>query len=156
MHVACVIRASSGQCSASVNPDKFWTGCNRPSCELQGTEALGMTVFSFEAFAQLGSERPCPANPPQPEDLCTIMYTSGTTDKPKVSYHTSTSVVRIGSSSLQAAALECAAKGWVQQRQQFQSLCYSAWALNHVPQCTCPSVTRAVSGLDMTISQDAA
>ncbi|KAL3163225.1 hypothetical protein ABBQ32_009626 [Trebouxia sp. C0010 RCD-2024] len=50
---------------------------------VQGTEALGMTVFSFEAFAQLGSERPCPANPPQPEDLCTIMYTSGTTDKPK-------------------------------------------------------------------------
>ena len=43
-----------------------------------------MQVFSFEAFAQLGAERPSPATPPQPEDLCTIMYTSGTTDKPKV------------------------------------------------------------------------
>ena len=43
-----------------------------------------MNVFSFEAFEQLGSQKPSPANPPQPEDLCTIMYTSGTTDKPKV------------------------------------------------------------------------
>ena len=43
-----------------------------------------MNVFSFEAFQQLGSQKPIPANPPQPEDLCTIMYTSGTTDKPKV------------------------------------------------------------------------
>ena len=44
-----------------------------------------MQVFSFDAFAQLGAERPSSATPPQPEDLCTIMYTSGTTDKPKVS-----------------------------------------------------------------------
>ena len=69
---------------------------HQPYCidNLQETEALGMSVFSFEAFAQLGSERPSPANPPQPEDLCTIMYTSGTTDKPKVSRHTLSRVLQ--------------------------------------------------------------
>ena len=69
----------------------------QPNCHhgLQETEAQGMSVFSFEAFSQLGSERPSPANPPQPEDLCTIMYTSGTTDKPKVTSHTFNSLLRL-------------------------------------------------------------
>ncbi len=43
-----------------------------------------MKVFSFDAFAKLGQENPSDPIPPKPEDLCTIMYTSGTTDKPKV------------------------------------------------------------------------
>lgn len=43
-----------------------------------------MRVFSFDAFAKLGQENPSDPIPPKPEDLCTIMYTSGTTDKPKV------------------------------------------------------------------------
>lgn len=51
---------------------------------IQETEALGIRVFSFEAFAKLGLDNPSPPIPPKPEDLCTIMYTSGTTDKPKV------------------------------------------------------------------------
>lgn len=50
---------------------------------VQETEALGIRAFSFEAFEKLGAENPSPPSPPQPEDLCTIMYTSGTTDKPK-------------------------------------------------------------------------
>lgn len=111
MHVACVIRVSLEQRSASAHPElASGACCNRPRCEVQGTEALGMTVFSFEAFAQLGSERPSPANPPQPEDLCTIMYTSGTTDKPKVSYHTCFFTVRMGSPSVRAATRESAAR----------------------------------------------
>ena len=52
---------------------------------MQETETLGIRVFSFDAFAQLGSDNPSAPIPPKPEDLCTIMYTSGTTDKPKVS-----------------------------------------------------------------------
>ena len=51
---------------------------------VQETESLGIKVFSFDAFAKLGQEKPSDPIPPKPEDLCTIMYTSGTTDKPKV------------------------------------------------------------------------
>ena len=60
--------------------------CYLSCCSVvQETEALGIRAFSFEAFGKLGAENPSPPSPPQPEDLCTIMYTSGTTDKPKVS-----------------------------------------------------------------------
>ena len=53
-------------------------------CALQTTTSLGIRVFEFEEFAKVGSGNPSPAERPQPEDLCTIMYTSGTTDVPKV------------------------------------------------------------------------
>lgn len=44
---------------------------------------LGMRVFSWNEFLELGKERPSEPVPPRPLDVCTIMYTSGTTGRPK-------------------------------------------------------------------------
>lgn len=46
-------------------------------------EALGITTYSWADFLALGAANPAPLAPPQPEDYCTIMYTSGTTGEPK-------------------------------------------------------------------------
>ena len=48
-------------------------------------KAIGVAVYSWEEFLALGRSHPAEAVPPSPEDLCTIMYTSGTTGDPKVS-----------------------------------------------------------------------
>ena len=52
---------------------------------VQAAEASGIKVQSWEEFLSMGRTRPAEAIPPKPEDLCTIMYTSGTTGNPKVS-----------------------------------------------------------------------
>ena len=36
-------------------------------------------VFTFDGLLKMGAEKPAQPVPPSPEDLCTIMYTSGTT-----------------------------------------------------------------------------
>ncbi len=41
--------------------------------------AAGYTVHSFDELKELGNKTPAEAVPPSPEDLATIMYTSGTT-----------------------------------------------------------------------------
>jgi long-chain acyl-CoA synthetase len=43
----------------------------------------GIKVYAFEEFLALGKAHPAPPVPPQAEDYCTIMYTSGTTGDPK-------------------------------------------------------------------------
>ena len=48
------------------------------------TKALGMTVYSFDDFLAMGRATPAEPIPPAASDLCTIMYTSGTTGDPKV------------------------------------------------------------------------
>ncbi|KAL4444634.1 hypothetical protein ABPG77_002451 [Micractinium sp. CCAP 211/92] len=49
----------------------------------EAAKAAGAAVYSFEEFLQLGKASPAPPSPPKPQDLCTIMYTSGTTGDPK-------------------------------------------------------------------------
>ena len=52
---------------------------------VQAAAAAGIKVHSWEEFLSMGRARPAEAIPPKPEDLCTIMYTSGTTGNPKAS-----------------------------------------------------------------------
>ena len=42
-----------------------------------------LTILSFEELRQLGQSNPTDPVPPQPDDLCCIMYTSGSTGTPK-------------------------------------------------------------------------
>ncbi|BDA49779.1 Long chain acyl-CoA synthetase 4 [Coccomyxa sp. Obi] len=47
-------------------------------------EESGLTkCYSWNELVEMGRKSPAPAIPPKPEDLCTIMYTSGTTGNPK-------------------------------------------------------------------------
>eukprot|EP01137_Pigoraptor_chileana_P005356 Opistho-2@48326 len=45
--------------------------------------SLGKTILSFEEAEKMGTEHPAPHDPPKPDDLAIIMYTSGTTGDPK-------------------------------------------------------------------------
>lgn len=45
--------------------------------------SLGMKVYSWNEFLQMGKEYLSEPLPPRPLDICTIMYTSGTTGNPK-------------------------------------------------------------------------
>ena len=52
---------------------------------LQQIEESGLTkCYSWNELVEMGRKSAAPAIPPKPEDLCTIMYTSGTTGNPKV------------------------------------------------------------------------
>ncbi|GAB4818842.1 hypothetical protein N2152v2_005888 [Parachlorella kessleri] len=51
---------------------------------LQAVQELHIPVYTFEAFAQLGKAHPALPVAPKPDDIATIMYTSGTTGTPKV------------------------------------------------------------------------
>ena len=42
-----------------------------------------LNILSFEELRKLGESNPVEPVPPQPEDLCCIMYTSGSTGTPK-------------------------------------------------------------------------
>ena len=46
---------------------------------LQTAHYYGYRVQTLEEVQALGRAAPSPPVPPKPEDLCTIMYTSGTT-----------------------------------------------------------------------------
>lgn len=51
---------------------------------MQALSSQGVTVHSFDDFRQLGAKQPAEPVACQPSDICTIMYTSGTTGAPKV------------------------------------------------------------------------
>ena len=42
-----------------------------------------LTIISFDELRKMGEDNPVEPVPPQPEDLCCIMYTSGSTGTPK-------------------------------------------------------------------------
>merc|ERR1712078_926462 len=43
----------------------------------------GIKVMSFDELLEVGARAPDVSHPPKPSDICTIMYTSGTTGDPK-------------------------------------------------------------------------
>ncbi|KAL5155812.1 Long chain acyl-CoA synthetase 1 [Glycine soja] len=45
--------------------------------------AIGIKPYSWEEFLHMGKENPSNISPPQPNSICTIMYTSGTSGDPK-------------------------------------------------------------------------
>ncbi|KAL6270234.1 hypothetical protein ACE6H2_027145 [Prunus campanulata] len=55
---------------------------NISSTRKEEAEGLGVSCFSWEEFSQLGN-LDCELPPKQRTDICTIMYTSGTTGEPK-------------------------------------------------------------------------
>ncbi|KAE8698809.1 Long chain acyl-CoA synthetase 5 [Hibiscus syriacus] len=55
---------------------------NVSSTQKKEAEELGVSVFSWKEFSELGS-LDCELPPKQKTDICTIMYTSGTTGEPK-------------------------------------------------------------------------
>jgi len=61
---------------------------------------LGVKIFSIEEVEALGSSLNRPYNPPQPSDIVTINYTSGTTGPPKGVVLTHSMAVAAASSSL--------------------------------------------------------
>lgn len=50
---------------------------------LEAFESLDVEVLSIQQVVELGKEHPTEARQPEPEDLCCIMYTSGSTGAPK-------------------------------------------------------------------------
>ncbi|PRQ45147.1 putative long-chain-fatty-acid--CoA ligase [Rosa chinensis] len=44
---------------------------------------IGMKPYSWSEFTEMGKQNPSDIFPPQPETICTIMYTSGTSGDPK-------------------------------------------------------------------------
>ncbi|XP_068659082.1 long chain acyl-CoA synthetase 1-like isoform X2 [Aristolochia californica] len=52
--------------------------------EQKGEASLaGIQAYSWNEFIQMGKENPAETFAPQPHDICTIMYTSGTSGEPK-------------------------------------------------------------------------
>lgn len=69
------------QLTPQVKTVVYWGEKNEEACA--SAVKLGIDVYSFEEFLAIGKENMTDARPPKAQDLCTIMYTSGTTGNPK-------------------------------------------------------------------------
>ncbi|KAL1558374.1 Long-chain-fatty-acid--CoA ligase 2 (Long-chain acyl-CoA synthetase 2) (Fatty acid activator 2) [Salvia divinorum] len=47
------------------------------------TAAIGIKTYAWNEFLNKGKDSPCEVSPPEPDTICTIMYTSGTSGDPK-------------------------------------------------------------------------
>eukprot|EP00249_Psilotum_nudum_P002233 c15163_g1_i1 orf=1-981(-) len=54
-----------------------------PNMEKKQIEKIGVKAYSWKEFLGLGIQNPVDLSPPRSFDICTIMYTSGTTGEPK-------------------------------------------------------------------------
>lgn len=70
----------TNMCTEKIFPG-FIVGC---AAGVQAIQELGMRAVSWSDFVDAGQRAPFRAIPPAADDLCTIMYTSGTTGNPKV------------------------------------------------------------------------
>lgn len=59
----------------------YWGECKAE--DIEAVKATKHKIFSFDEVKKMGMEAPKEPVPPTPDDLCTIMYTSGTTGDPK-------------------------------------------------------------------------
>lgn len=106
---------------------------------VEDTKSKGVAVYSFEDFMALGKSKPKDASPPKPEDLCTIMYTSGTTGDPKVridfslpQMHSSLSFFSSPSHLLHYCSIHLILREWschIEQSWMSFSLCKSSQSL---------------------------
>ncbi|XP_052190254.1 long chain acyl-CoA synthetase 1-like [Diospyros lotus] len=51
--------------------------------EKKKASSIGIQPYSWDEFLNMGKEHPSELSPPQPSNICTIMYTSGTSGDPK-------------------------------------------------------------------------
>ncbi|OAY70857.1 Long chain acyl-CoA synthetase 1, partial [Ananas comosus] len=49
----------------------------------EAASKIGLQIYSWNDFLRIGKENLCEPLPPRPLDICTIMYTSGTSGNPK-------------------------------------------------------------------------
>ena len=68
--------------SSLVHTVVYW-GSEDVAGTVNEIEKLGMKVYTLDGLIELGKANPVEASAPKPDDLCTIMYTSGTTGEPK-------------------------------------------------------------------------
>ena len=113
---------SHGLCHAVIQ--SVWFSASAGSV-VQELERLGVTSTSFEQLMVEGVHNPVPPATASRKDLCTIMFTSGTTGLPKVSACANAQVIRWDiAAPADRTALECTSEALTESMHE----CVSALA----------------------------